>query len=725
MRHLPTHAPASIKRGISTFIVLAALGAGHAYAQDDVAQTPVPTPASAVAEPRPVPVANTLIPETTRDQLVGPVILRDESLSQVLDLIERWTSRTILRPQTLPATTYTLNLPRQVTKTEALQALETLLNMNGVALSPMGDRYIKASALNLVRSEAPQLLEGSTLEFPASGRIAAKLFQLEFLRVTEFVPQASTLLNQALGAAPVVFEKANAVLITDSVSNLQRIETLLLQLDRPILAGVVAKSYTLQFAKASDVVNKLRTLLSGSLAAQIGTATTYQADDRTNKVILISDTRQQAFFDGLIAQLDVSADPNTRTDVIKLNNAKAEDVATLLSQLVSGQTAAARTSGQETTNNNRQNNTRNNQNAAATPANTNAATLVQNAAAAETFSSLLTILADERSNAIVVSGTADDIRLLRELVAKIDVLLAQVRIEVVIAEVTLNDDSDTGIDSLGLRVENNKLTGFLSSGPGAAIGGIGAAGPSGFANSSGYGQNLSAAIGLSTTPRKDNTTILSVPTIVTSHNKEAEIFVGETRPVISGTTTSASGSATGTTTSSTVTQQEIGIRLKVTPLIGPDGSVQLEVEQEVEDVLGTVTIDGNEQPRIGRRTTTSFVSARNGDIIVLGGLQRDSNSNSTSRLGPIPIIGDLFGHRSRSKSRTDLIFFLRPVVLTNTALDNADVINRLDKNPQGAAIKAVIDARPAAAPAAPDEPVASPEPPEADTNRTFRFGPRR
>src|SRR5690606_814580 len=184
---------------------------------------------------------------------------------------------------------YTLNLPDKVTKGEALQAIETLLNMNGVALTPMGDRFIKASAINLVRGEAPELIEGSTLGLPPSGRIGAKLFQLEFLRVGEFVPQASTLLNQALmaGGGPVIFEKANAVLITDSISNLQRIETLLAQLDRPILAGVASKSYTLQFAKASDVVNKLRTLLGGNLQAQIGTTTTYQADDRTNKVILI------------------------------------------------------------------------------------------------------------------------------------------------------------------------------------------------------------------------------------------------------------------------------------------------------------------------------------------------------------------------------------------------------------------------------------------------------
>src|SRR5690606_3774975 len=153
--------------------------------------------------------------------------------------------------------------------------------------------------------------------------------------------------------------------------------------------------------------------------------------------------------------------------------------------------------------------------------------------------------------------------------------------------------------------------------------------------------------------------ILSVPTIVTTHNKEAEIFVGETRPVITGTTTGASGSSTGLTTSSTVSQQQIGITLRVLPLIGSTGTVQLEIEQNVQDILGTVVIDGNDQPRIGERTTTSFVSAANGDIIVLGGLQRTTDSRTSSRLGPIPFLGDLFGSRKRTKNRSELIFFLR------------------------------------------------------------------
>lgn len=641
-------------------------------------------------------------------EMVGPLILRDTPLDQILELVERYTGRVILRPASLPPGTYTLTLDKPLPKADALRALETVLNLNGVGLSPLGDRFLKVSPLNLIRAEAPEFIAGSTLPIPPSGRVAAKLFTLEFLRVAEFVPQISQILSPALGAAPIVFEKNNAVLITDSISTLQRVEKLVSTLDQPTAASLGVKTYTIANAKASDLVNKLRTLLSGPLAAQIGTATTYQPDDRTNQVILIADKREHAFFDQLIAKLDAEASPNTRSEVIFLKHANATEVSTLLSQLITGQTTASSrdSSGGGSGRRLSRDNNAGAQGGAApaptpTPAAPAAVAAVNAAAASEEFSSYLTIVADERSNAIVVAGTPNDIKLVSSLVDRIDVLLAQVRLEVVIAEVVLSDDASSGISQLGLRVEDNKLTGFSASGPGGSIGGISGGNSTigGFASSTGYGQNLTAAIGLTTTPRKNNSTVLQTPAITTTHNKEAEIFVGETRPIISGTTTSTSlGTNPGATTSS-ITQQEIGVRLTVLPLIGSDKSVQLEIKTQVDDVIGSVTIDGNEQPRIGKRTTESYVSARNGDIIVLGGLQRASQSKSTSRLGPIPIIGDLFGNRTRSKGRTELIFFLRPTVLTNTALDNVEALKRIDSTPQAKEVRAVLDQRPAAVPA--------------------------
>ncbi len=638
----------------------------------------------AAQAPAPAPAARTLAPT----DLVGPLTIPGGSLDDILGAVELLTGRTILRPQNLPAASLSLNLKEKITRQEAIQAVETLLNLNGIAITPLGTRFLKVTPLNAAKSEAPDFIEGSTLALPPSGRIASKLFQLEFLRVGEFMPQIAGLLNPAAGSPPVVFDKSNAALITDSVSNLQRIETLVAKLDQPVLAGLKPKFYSLQSAKASDVVNKMRAIFTGPLQTQLGSATSYNPDDRTNQIILIADPRQHAFFDELIAKLDVRADPNTRNEVIFLKHAAAKDVATILTQLVTGQNNAARQQGAETP-----------RVTGATPAATApaaptpalpVAALGLAAESSNQFSPLLTVLPEERSNSLVVSGTVDDIRLINDLVAKIDVLLAQVRIEVVIAEVTLTDATSSGISALGLRLEGSKLVGFSGKGAGTEVSEAILSRPS-------PGEtDLAATIALSTTPRKSNATILSQPNIITTHNKEGKIFVGEQRPVISSYLNDGSNSSTGnivgTGYRSTVGQQKIGIELVVKPLIGTDGSVQLDIKQVVDDVLGEITIDGNPQPRVGNRETESFVSVRSGEIIVLGGLQRTSDTKSSSRLGPIPIIGDLLGSRSKEASRTDLVFFLRPTILTNTPADNAPALRQIEQLPekQRAPIEAAI-----------------------------------
>ncbi|MDP2138627.1 MAG: secretin N-terminal domain-containing protein [Candidatus Didemnitutus sp.] len=642
--------------------VLAALllGITAAVAQAQGAAAPAPNP-------------------TDSEPVIGPIVLRDENIDQVLALLERLTGKTLLRPQALPGAAITVNLRESVTRSEAIRAIETLLNLNGVALTPLGDRFLKVTALNVAKSEAPDLIEGSTLALPTSGRIASKLFQLNFLRVGEFMPQIAQLLSPSAGSPPVVFDKANAALITDSLSNLQRIEVLVARLDQPALSGMNPKFYPLQYAKASEVVNKMRTILSGPLQAQLGTSTSFNPDDRTNQIIVISDPRQFAFFDDLIARLDVKSDPNTRNEVIYLKHATAKDVASILSQLVSGQNNASRTAGQDSVRPTSiippPGGTAPSPTAAVVTLPTGANLSIE---PSNQFSTLLTILPEERSNSIVVSGTIDDIRLIGELVDKIDIILAQVRIEVVIAEVSLGNNSQSGISALGLKIEGDKLVGFSGAGAGFAV--SEATRTPGLSGD----YDLSAIISLATTPRKNNATILSQPNILTTHNKEGKLFVGEQRPVISSylNDSTAASSNIGTGYRSTVSSKDIGIQLSVKPLIGIDGTVQLEIKQEVNDILGDITIDGNPQPRIGRRTTESFVSVRSGEIIVLGGLQRTSKSKSTSRLGPIPFLGDLFGSRSREDTRTDLLFFLRPTVLTNTPADIAPALEQVDKLPK-------------------------------------------
>ncbi len=672
---------------------------------------------------------------------VGPFNMPDVPLDGMLDLVEMFTGRTVLRPAALPAGNYHFVRRTPLPKSEALLAIETLLNLNQVGLAPLGDTFIKVVPLGSLRSETPELIEGSTLGLPPSGRAASKVFSLQFLRVREFLPEIAPLLNPQFGG-PMFFEKANAALITDSISTLQRVELLIQQLDRPVTAGLMPKFFPLQFAKASDLVAKINAAIGTALRPQLGSATTFSADDRTNQIVLLADPSLHAWFGELIAKLDVKADPNTRNEVIPLKHALAKDVAPVITNLVTGQTqavqraaAASQRPGQGVlgTQQGQPLNRRQQaqieaqmqaqgQNAGAGPqggeggnaAAGNAPVTIDfvgptgdPAGRGSEFSSLITILPDERSNSLIVSGTVDDLRLIRELVEKIDVVLPQVRIEAVIVEVSLGDNNTTGIDALGLQVAGDKLVGFSLQTPGMVVDD----GDGGFAgllrpdaeNFLSGNYDLAGIIRLSTTPRKNKANILSAPSILTAHNKEGIIFVGEERPVISGYVTD-SNTTTGARTN--VSQREIGITLTVTPLIGTDGSVELTISQEVKDVLGDILIDGNPQPRVGSRRTESVVSVKSGEIIVLGGLQRISDTRNTNRLGPIPIIGDLLGRRSRETSRSDLVFFLRPVVLTNTPADNVAVLERVERMPIKDDVKRLLD--PSSVPAAPERPAPGP-----------------
>ena len=521
--------------------------------------------------------------------------------------------------------------------------------------------------------------------FRSSGRVASKIFTLRHANGQEVVQQIGGMLNTTLATPPVFFSRNNAVLVTDSITNLQKIETLLIQLDKPQLDVIVTKIYSLKHAMALDLVNKLTALLrtpaaQGASPFRLSTGTSFTADERTNRVILMGSADQHEFFDKLIEQLDANSDPNTKTDVVFLRHANATEVATLITQLITGQTTAATRAGNKTTTGAARVTTPTPTPAPA-PGAAAAGTTQQNGA--DEFSNMVTVIPDVRSNSVVVSGTKDDLRLLHELIDKVDIVLPQVRVEVVIAEVTLGDNDENGFTALGATVNNGRLVSVNGSVVGGSVTGAGGVGQ---ATVTANG-NLTGLISLNTSPRKNDTKILSVPAVTTTHNKEATIFVGESRPVITGSTTAAT---TGQVTS-TVSQRDIGINLKVLPLIGKDGSVQLQVSQQVEDILGEVTLDGNKQPIIGRRQTDSFVSARSGEVVVLGGLQRRQQTKQTNRLGPIPILGDLFGSSKDADTRTELVIFLRPVVLNNAAVDNLDALSRVDATPMKEEVRKVLD----------------------------------
>lgn len=625
----------------------------------------------------------------------------DAPLMTVLQLLEKLTGRYVLRPQSLPAAEGIAIVADNLTRREAITAIETALALNGIGITPLGDKFLKVVSLQQARTEAPEFIEGSVLDLPASNRVITKLFQLQFMRPSELMQFIGLNLNQTI-STPQPYERANAVLFTDTVSNLQFVERMVTQLDRPVTSGLNTKFYTLHFAKASDVVTKVRTVLQSSLGNQPNAGANLNADDRTNQIILVADPREHPFYDELIAKFDVKAEPNTRNEVIYLKHAVAQEVSTLLTNLISGRNQAVR-ADQGASVRPGQYQGRNGQPqpgagptpaapqggpaAGATPAPATVTQLLAETAQGSEFSERLTIVFDERSNAIVVSGTVDDIRLIGELVAKIDVLLAQVSIEVVIAEVTLKDTDKSGVTALNLTVGPTadgatRITNFGTTVAGWAI-------------TEGIVNPVSFNAMMSDVGSKSNVRILSVPNIVTTHNKEGQVKVGQKQPIITGSQSTLTTGGTAPVSTSQVTYQDIAIDLKVTPLIGEDGYIQLKIDQVVNDVIGSVTIDNNETPIIGTRQATSTINVGDGQIVVLGGMQRTKNSASRTKLGflaEIPLISHIFGGRTKDFDRTELLLFIRPHIIkpdentTHTnkqidALSNKDEIRRSLEDP--------------------------------------------
>ena len=651
----------------------------------------------------------------------------------VLHSLETLTGRSVIRPQALPTPEFTFDSRGDMTLGEAILAIESLLSINGIGVTPLGDKFLKVVSINTIRTEAPELEVETLLDRQPSGKVVSKLFRLQYLDSQTFQSQIQQFLSPGFSTI-IPFQNSNAVLVTDTISNLQRLEYVVSEVDKPSRLNVKTEFYTLQYAQASEVAEQIQSLIDaaranfgeqsnsgsnannrnqtrggqntggnqpsrptvnavpageGAIPSQIlfGSNTAIASDDRTNQIIIMTEPSNIVFFDEIIEKLDIKSDPATRIEVIILNHAQATEVAGLLSSFVSGSTSAE--TGDRSQANANQNRQQQNQRGNQSVSQNGRQLLQQNQPLQQQvrnavnttleerdsqFSEFMTIEADERSNSLIISGTRSDLDLMTELIAKIDVLLPQVRIEVIIAEVNLDKDSNRGMDQITGSYVQNEVAGEpnITNLQGLDILGIGANNVSfNLDATTGIISNLSFDAILSAAQTNSNVRILSIPTLLTTHNQEATFTVGQQRPIVTGTTTD---NTLSTSVRETVQYQDIAIELKVKPLIGPNDIIQLEIDQSVNDIDGSVEINGNQQPIIGRRQMVSFVSVKSNGLVVLGGMQRSKETKTLNKmavLGDIPIFGNVFRSRGTDYEKRELLVFIRPKVIRDS--DEADL----------------------------------------------------
>ena len=584
---------------------------------------------------------------------VGVIRISDMEANEVIEMLERFTGKSILRQQNLPKVQINFSSQSAMTKADAILAMESLLSLNGIAITEVGEKFLKAVPATSIATQAPSMINDSTLKNTPSQKIYSKFFYLDYLNTEEIVPVIQPLLTQG---APIAFPKSNAILVTDPLINLQRIEDVISKVDQPAEVQVEILFYHLEHVSATDIVKRLQAMQTGSLKRYLENNTTFEAVERSNQLVVFTHHSNKDLIDDLISKFDVDVAPITQTEIFSLKHADATEVTELIEQVLTGQ----QRSRDESTSERGSRATARRQTAAQTGA-ARAGILSDMATNNLQFSDYLTIVADPRSNAIVASGTTNDLVYLREIVDKIDTLLAQVRIEVVIAEVTLSEDIVRGIDAFNIDFNLAGLSqvNFGVQGPGTTRL------PQGY-SISGSLKDFSINTLLNTARRNTEVTILSTPTLVTTHNQEASINVAESRPVITATQSDNFG---GTSLRSSVQFRDIGIELIVKPLIGPNGIIQMEIDQKVESVVDTVSIDGNDQPIIGKRQAKSFISVADQELIVLGGLQQIDNTEIRGRmafLGEIPLLGHLFRSRADEQTKRELLIFIRPEILLTT-----------------------------------------------------------
>jgi general secretion pathway protein D len=644
-----------------------------------------------------------VLPVSAQEQLIS-LSFEDAPLEQAVELYREWTGRTVIKQADLSAR-ITLK-GRQLTKDEAKQAIETVLSMQGVALVPMGDKFLKVVPIANARQEGMEIQPfDSDKKYTQADQLITQVIPLRFVVFADVQPLIQHLVH---GYGKIIeMARINSVLITDTSANIARIVELVSMVDQPA-EKIEPRIYQLKYAEAGTVASKLKELVEAAktkkgeqtvvvepgraipgviraprVEASAGPEVPEQqtemivgevkmvADDRTNILIIFSKAANFDFFDNIIKVLDVPVDPAVIVEVINLEFAKSKEIAGILNEFVGAAKATEKTKAPGGANGKSEGSKTVDEiiQRAVEPTGVELSPATKNAIGR--LSADTKILSDERSNALLLMGRKSDIEALKQVIASLDVMLEQVMIEAVILTINLNDTLDTGVQWVYDTQRNAaafnpaKILVSTNSTP---------IKPALSSDFSYYGVipqlNMQALI---TATKSDGTAqILSTPIVMTTDNTEAKITVGTERPVITSSMNSGVGNTINNSTAypsrSTYEYRNIGMTLTVTPNINPQGFVVMEITQTADEVGAELKIDENAVPEILKREITATVAVQDRSTIVLGGLVRKYTSKTASKiplLGDIPLIGWFFSTRNNKDERQELVVLLTPYVLTN------------------------------------------------------------
>jgi general secretion pathway protein D len=565
-----------------------------------------------------------------------------------------------------PRVTGTVNIvsDKPVSKDMLYQILLSTLRVQGYA-AVEGEGFVKIVPEAEAKTSAGPT--GDAASRIPGDRIVTQVFILQNENAVQLVPVLRPLVtaNNFIAAYP----NNNAIVITDYASNVQRIQRIIQSVDRPSSADV--QIVKLQNASAIDIAQMLHRVVPETVAPANAPGVTPKAaiavDSRTNSLIVRAESTQlMNRIKALALGLDTPGAGNNNIYTVFLRNAEATRIADTLRGLISGSESSRTTTTTTTPAGN-----------TATQTTASSTAAAANSAPAAAPSSV--IQAYPPTNSIIITATEPVYRALRTVIDSLDQRRHQVYVEALIVEVSTGTAAEFGVQWNGANERSDGRTVFggtnFSTTPGTNILGI-AGGTTvignglnlgvirGTINIPGFGEIANLQVLARALEGDSGANVLSTPNVLTLDNEEAKIVVGQNVPFITGTFTPTSGSATNPF--QTIERKDIGLTLRVTPQVSEAGAVKLKIFQEVSNVTRDKALVQSADIITNKRSLESTVLVDDGQIVVLGGLIQDDQQASIDKvplLGDIPYVGALFKYESRNRKRTNLMVFLRPVVL--------------------------------------------------------------
>jgi general secretion pathway protein D len=563
-------------------------------------------------------------------------------LDQVLKLYTELVGKTLLRQATLNSGDIVLTTQPGLTKREVIQALEAVLALNGIALVHMDDKFVKVVPQAQANTEGAPFGEKDASLFPSVGTYITHVVQLKYVKPTELQPLLQGFGKIPNGVYPI--DASQMLVLRDYAENVKRMLELIKKVDVAFESEFISEVIPIKYALASDIAGALNSLGgSGGGSTSVGGARTSSRPTGGASSLNRGGGVGGNYGGGGFGNTGGFGQQNTGLNTLGGGNAGGLGTP-------SGSTAFS----------------------------DRLQRIISRASSSNGDLQLLgttKIISDERMNALLVFATRQDMNTITNIIAKLDVVLAQVLIETIIMDVTYDNTLDFNVS--GIQKPRQWGKDFTGAGGANAnqVFDFASAGTNAFGQLVGSGLkyfgllNDDFLVSLRAAATDGRVNVIQKPRIQTSHATPASLFIGNTVPYVTST---YYGGGFGGSPGSSYQQLRVGIGLDVTPFINPEGLVVMQIQEAIDEISGSTEITGVGQvPNTTSRTLSGEVAVRDGETIVLGGFMRNFASKTKSGiplLKDIPLLGNLFRSTSSAKQRSELLVLMQPTVLRTPEL---------------------------------------------------------